>query len=111
MGSEEAIADALLAGAEGCVAGGANAFPSLYVSLYDAVMQKDQDQILHWSEKISFIHRTFFQIGDGGPNIIRIIKGILSQMGIINDAMTQPFLPLSEHERNQIIQYIKEMEQ
>ncbi len=111
MGSEELMVEALRSGATGCVVGGANAFPSLYVRLYDAVIQKNDDQISLLSEKVDYIGRTFYQIGGGGSGTIRIIKGILSCLGIIDDVLTQPFQPLSDHERNQIKQYIQEMEQ
>jgi 4-hydroxy-tetrahydrodipicolinate synthase len=109
MGADELMADALLSGAEGCISGGANAFPSLFVNLYNAVSSKDHTRISEWKKKILEVNDFIDGFGQDVASYIRVLKGFLSCMGICSDVMAPPFQLLSDKEKNQIEMYLQNM--
>ena len=53
MGPEELLAEAVAAGANGGVCGGANLLPQVYSRLYLAAVRKDAVEIAHWKQTIA----------------------------------------------------------
>ena len=111
MGSEEMMVEAILSGAAGCVAGGANVFPSLFVNLYEAVREKDHTRVSELQKKVQEINEFFDFFGRGVASYIRVMKGFLACLGICGDVMASPFQPLSDKEMNQIKLYIQKLSQ
>ena len=50
-------------GGHGAVAGGANMFPELFVSLFEASVIKDLGEIAHLRKKVAEIYDTIYSVG------------------------------------------------
>jgi 4-hydroxy-tetrahydrodipicolinate synthase len=102
VGPEELLAETLLLGGHGGVNGGANFFPQVYVSLYDAAQRGDLNAVIKHHEKIMKIRSSVYSVGKYGSSIIKGIKCALSLMGICDDFMAEPFHRFKEPERELI---------
>ena len=67
VGPEEIMAESVLLGAHGGVNGGANMFPELYVSLYNAAKNADMEEVRRLQEKVMQISATIYTVGQHGP--------------------------------------------
>ena len=102
IGPEEFMAKSVLLGADGGVNAGANVFPELYVALYEAAKKEDLQKVEKLQAILDDIHNTLYQIGNGQPNLIKIIKEALFQKGISHPYMAKPYIPFSEQEKQEI---------
>lgn len=107
-GTELYTSDALLAGAHGSVAGGANIFPELFVNLYNASMAKDLVTIARIKEQIIWLCNTIYQVSASAARITISFKTALSIMGICSDEMALPLLKLEAADREKISLYLDE---
>jgi len=110
VGPEELLAETLLLGGHGGVSGGANMFPELYVSLYNAAIEKDLEKVLALHRKVMRIRSTIYSVGKYGSSVIKGIKCVLSCMGICSDFMAEPFHRFRDQERARIEKYLQELE-
>jgi 4-hydroxy-tetrahydrodipicolinate synthase len=107
-GNELFIADTMLRGADGAVAGGANFFPGLFVELYNACLRKDQESIVELHRKVRKIDETIYQVENSQTSSIKAIKCALSLMGICGDSMAQPLAKLNPEQRAQVKNHLEE---
>lgn len=110
VGNEIFLADTILNGGHGGVAGGANVFPKLFVELYEASLSKDMVAIEKLQKKVLHIHETIYKVDDSPTQSIKAIKCALSIMGICNDHMAQPLQKLDASRRLRIKQYLDRFE-
>ncbi len=108
VGPEEILAEFVLMGGHGGVNGGANMFPKLYVSLYQAALNRDFEKIMLLQKKVMQISTTIYRVGHYGSSYLKGLKCGLSVMGICNDFMTEPFRKFKEPERMKIKQLLEE---
>lgn len=108
-GHEELLADALRAGANGGVCGGANLFPRLYVDLYEADLKDDLQQVRALHEDILEIKRLLYSIGRHDSAFITGIKCALSCLGICQDTMAPPLRRFKEAERRIVQQRLEQV--
>jgi dihydrodipicolinate synthase/N-acetylneuraminate lyase len=108
-GTELFIPDTILYGGHGAVPGGANIFPSLFVDLYNASLQRDLAKIAILREKVIIIENTIYNVGRHKSRIIKGIKCALSVMDICNDYVAQPLTKFAEVDRMKIKKYIDEL--
>ena len=99
MGPEEAMGEAVLMGASGGVAGGANMFPRLYVELYEAAMDKDVDRVRALQERVMRISSLIYGVGHHNSSFVKGVKCVLSLMGICSDALAAPREPFNAVDR------------
>lgn len=69
VGPEEIMAESVLLGAHGGVNGGANMFPELYVSLYNAAKNADMEEVRRLQEKVMQISATIYTVGQHGSGL------------------------------------------
>lgn len=100
VGPEEMTAEAVLMGAHGGVNGGANLFPELYVSLYNAAVERDFEKISVLQSKVMDISLSLYDIGRFASSYIKGIKSALNLLGVCSDYMAEPFHKFEERERN-----------
>src|SRR5690606_33548801 len=100
VGPEEMLATAVLSGAHGGVNGGANIFPRLYVSLYNACIEKDFHQIGILRQKVMEVSEKIYGIDVSAGAYLRGLKASLSLLGICNDFLAPPFRRFGEVERS-----------
>lgn len=102
MGPEELLLDAVLAGGHGGVNGGANVFPELYVALYNAAIVGDIGRARELHALVMRVSTTLYQVGRHSSAIIKGIKCALSNLGVCNDFMAEPFHRFRDVERSRI---------
>lgn len=100
VGPEEMLATAVLSGAHGGVNGGANIFPRLYVSLYNACIEKDFHQIGRLRQKVMEVSEKIYGIDGSAGAYLKGLKASLSLLGICNDFLAPPFRRFGEVERS-----------
>jgi 4-hydroxy-tetrahydrodipicolinate synthase len=101
IGVERLLVPGVLAGLHGCVPGGANIAPRLFVDLYDAIVARDGARIERLEPQLAKIDR-IYRLGSGIPSIIRGMKTALSCMGICSPRMADPFRPHTDAEVQEI---------
>ncbi|QHI69176.1 dihydrodipicolinate synthase family protein [Tichowtungia aerotolerans] len=108
-GPEELLAESVLLGGNGGVCGGANFFPSLYVSLYQACKNKDLDTVAELHRQIIKISSTIYCVGKYGSSFLKGVKCALSLMGICNDFISEPFHHFREKEREEVRKHLLDL--
>ncbi len=102
IGPEELLADALLFGAHGGVAGGAQIFPELFVGLDHAVREGNLPRIRRLNDGVQAIARHLHDTSGYAASVIRGIKVALHLRGLAGDTMSEPFGPASQAERDRV---------
>jgi len=109
VGTELYTSDAVIGGAHGSVAGGANVFPKLFVDLYNASLSRDLDTIARLKSQIVWLCNTMYQVSPSAARITISFKAALSIMGICNDEMALPLTKLVGSDRLKIEGYLSDM--
>ncbi len=109
IGREELLAEAVLLGGHGCVCGGANLIPQLYVELYNAAYSKDLPKVESLHKKVMQLSTTIYGVGQYESSFLKGLKCALSCMGICNDFMAEPFHRFRRAEHKVIQRYVKEL--
>jgi len=99
MGPEEAMGEAVLMGADGGVAGGANLFPKMFVDLYDAAVAKDVDRVRALQERVMRVSSLIYGIGHHNSSFVKGVKCALSLMGVCSDVLAAPREPFNAADR------------
>lgn len=108
VGPEEMTAEMVLLGAHGGINGGANMFPELYVSMYDAARQGNLPRVRELQQLIMQISSTIYTVGRHGSSYLKGLKCACSLLGIINDDfVASPFYKFNEPEREKIKEALK----
>ena len=102
MGPEEAMGEAVLMGASGGVAGGANIFPKLFVDLYNAASAKDVDRVRALQERVMKASSLLYGVGHHNSSFVKGVKCALSLMGICGDTLAEPREPFNAADRERI---------
>jgi len=109
IGREELLAEVVLFGGHGCVCGGANLIPELYVDLYNAACLKDLPKVEALHEKVMELSTAIYKVGRYESSFLKGLKCALSCMGICSDFMAEPFHRFRRAEHNRIQRYVKEL--
>lgn len=110
IGPEELLLDALFAGGNGGVSGGANLFPRLYVRLFEAVRACNIPRARELHDAMMQIRDSLYHAGRHQSSMIRTLKCALSCQGVCDDFMAEPFHRLSSQEREVIKERLSEIE-
>ncbi len=102
MGPEEALGEAVLMGAAGGVAGGANLFPRLFVDIYEAAVAKDVDRVRALQERVMCVSTSIYGVGHHNSSFVKGVKCALSLMGICQDVLAAPREPFNAADRETI---------
>lgn len=109
VGPEEFMSEFVITGGHGGINGGANMFPKLYVSLYNASVNRDFDTITRLQQKVMQISTTIYKVGHYSSSYLKGLKCALSVMGICSDFMAEPFHRFKEPERLKITQLLEDL--
>jgi 4-hydroxy-tetrahydrodipicolinate synthase len=107
VGPDDLLAEAVLMGAHGGMAGGSNVWPRLFVALYEAAAAHDIDRVaaLH-QQAVQFDHAVY-RSADHPANPVRGLKSALSVMGICSADLTLPLRPYSCEERDRVQTFLQ----
>jgi len=109
MGPDKLTARAVAMGAHGGVNSGANLFPKLYVSLYQATLAGDRATVEALQEKVVRIYDTIYHAVEDPSSYVKGLKCALSCMGICSDTMVSPLQSFSEQQRRIIAENLKKI--
>ncbi|MFH1717452.1 MAG: dihydrodipicolinate synthase family protein [Planctomycetota bacterium] len=109
VGREELMAEAILLGAHGCVPGGANLVPRLYVDLYDAARARDLATIEVLHNRVLEISTSVYRVGHYPSSYLKGLKCALSCMGICSDFLAEPFHRFRSTERDVIRRQLEKL--
>ena len=99
MGPEEKMAEAMALGGDGCIAGGANLFPELYVALYHAVKNSEPEKIEALHESVLFLSQNLYSHADYQSNYLKGLKASMAFAGHCKDILALPLYSFSEDEK------------
>jgi 4-hydroxy-tetrahydrodipicolinate synthase len=97
-GPEEMLFEALEAGADGGVTGGANLAPELYCGLYRAYRQGDFEAARRAQEVICELSRNVYSLTSDPSSYLRGIKTAHAALGLCGGTFAAPFAPLGDAE-------------
>lgn len=107
VGPEEMLAETVLLGGHGAVAGGANLFPSLYVKLYEAAVNRDFEKIQELQKVVMEISSNLYGFGSYKSSYLKGMKATCSFLGLSQGYLASPLYGFSEIE---MIEFKKKFE-
>jgi 4-hydroxy-tetrahydrodipicolinate synthase len=110
MGSEILLADGIFAGGDGCIAGGANVHPRLFVRQYEAAKARDFKTVQLLQKEIIELNEKLYAEEPGSPGCIKGIKFALNELGICSDVLAEPLHPCGEPARKIIREFLKKID-
>ena len=100
VGPDDLLAEAVLMGAHGGMAGGSNVWPRLFVALYEAAAADDLNRVSALQQQAMQFDNAVYRSADHTANPLRGMKCALSLLGICSTDVTPPFRPYSSKERS-----------
>ena len=102
VGTEVFLGESILLGIDGGVNGGANMFPVLYVSMYNAAVNGDLNEMKKLQSRIQKVQNKIYDALDSPMSIVIGLKYMLSLRGICSSRMAMPVYeePDEEYKRN-----------
>ena len=107
VGPDDLLAEAVLLGAHGGMAGGSNVLPRLFVALYEAAAAGDVHRATALHQQAIQFGNAVYRSADHQANPVRGLKCALALMGICGGALTPPLQPYSKKERDLVEQYLR----
>ncbi len=102
VGPEEILAETLSMGGHGGVTGGANLFPKLYVSLFEAFQNKQSNRVQTLQETILFLSENLYQNGTYKSSYLKGLKASMAWEGLCQGNLALPLFPYSEEEKSKL---------
>lgn len=107
IGPEHYTAESVLMGGDGGVNGGANLYPRLFVSLFQAADRRDQPEIDRLQAELLRLGDLYNICGAGPAGYLRGLKSGLEAAGICSGRVAPPFVEIDEAERMKVASLIK----
>lgn len=106
IGPEAKLPEAIAAGGDGGVAGGANVMPDVFVDCYNALSSGDTEAAKPLIEKI-ITFQQIYEIGKYASRHIKATKSALSLIGICEDLPADPFNRFLAPQRAQVADVLR----
>jgi 4-hydroxy-tetrahydrodipicolinate synthase len=110
VGPDDLLAEAVLMGAHGGMAGGSNVWPRLFVALYEAAAAHDVIRVSALQQLAVQFDNAVYRSADHAANPVRGLKCALSLMGICSNDLTPPLSAYSSKEHERVQQYLREVD-
>jgi len=110
VGPDDLLAEAVLMGAHGGMAGGSNVWPRLFTTLYEAALAGDVSRVSVLQEQVIQFDNAVYRSADHPANPVRGLKCALSLMGICSTALTPPLRPYASNERDRVHAYLRSVD-
>ncbi len=108
IGPEALLPQAMAAGGDGGVAGGANVLPGLFVDAYQALRDGDDNRLQTLQQSIEAF-QAIYDVGKYASRHIKATKCALSLIGICDDQPADPFHRFFEPQRQQVAAVLNQM--
>jgi 2-dehydro-3-deoxy-D-pentonate aldolase len=102
VGPEELLAESVLLGADGGVAGGANLFPELFVCLFSAAKRGDLPTVRRLHRVVMILSTTLYRAGRHASSFIKSVKAGLHAQGLCGPHMAMPYEAFSHNDRERV---------
>ena len=102
MGTETLLADAVAAGGDGGVCGGANLAPTLFVALYHAALDNNRARVRRLQAQVLAMGESVYKLDQSPMSVVKGIKSALRGLNICHDAMAAPLRGFGDDEREQL---------
>lgn len=109
VGPEQLLAAAVSHGAHGGVCGGANLYPELYVDLFKAAVDGNDEEVARLHDLVTRICDHIYTVEQKGSDYLRGLKCSLAWKGICQDFMAEPYTALPDELRARIGQRMVEL--
>ena len=109
IGPEHLTSRAISLGGDGGVNGGANIFPELFVAMYQAAVDSDQDRLEVLNQRIEKLQQIYC-VGKYASRFIKATKSALSILDLCSDQLAPPFNRFLEPERRAVESIIRRIE-
>lgn len=109
VGPEQLLAEAVLLGGHGCVGGGANLCPKLYVDLYQAAVSRQMERVAALHRQVLQVAARIYQPGQQITGVIQGLKCALSCLGICDDFVAEPFHRLGGDQRAEVQHHLADL--
>jgi len=106
-GPEEILAQSVIAGADGGVTGGANIFPDLYVSMFEAAKKKDWDLIGKIHDIFMEISKNIYGVSTKNSAYFCGVKESLYHLGICEPHLAAPMLGIDGKSKELIYSHLE----
>lgn len=102
MGPEDLLMSSVLSGGHGCVPGGGNIFPRLFVDAYEAAAAGKLERARELQDSIAEVAERIYRVGKHPSAVIKGVKCAVSTLGLCGDFLAEPFHRFREPERQLI---------
>lgn len=104
IGPEELLAECVLFGGHGGMAGASNLYPRLYVDMYDAAVARDLDRVVALQQDVLAFNKAVFP----SSNPMRGLKHGLNYLGICSPVLTEPLANYTAEQYKAVEKYVDE---
>ena len=108
VGDEGMLAEAVQAGANGGVSGGANVFPKLYVRCFQAAAAGELVRVRELQALVIRMGEVY-RVGRHASSAIKGIKCALSVLGICDDFVSEPFDRFHQGDRDRVASLVNDL--
>jgi len=109
VGPENLLSASITAGAHGGISGGANAFPHLYVALYDAAVAGRKEDVHRLQALVDRFTRQVYSIGEQEGSLIRGLKCCLSILNLCEIRVCWPGVAANADQRAEVERCMREL--
>jgi 4-hydroxy-tetrahydrodipicolinate synthase len=109
VGPEQLLAAAVSCGAHGGVCGGANLYPELYVALFQAAVEGNDEEVARLHDLVMRICDRIYTVEQKGSDYLRGLKCALAWKGVCEDFMAEPYTALCDELRAKIGQSLVDL--
>lgn len=106
IGPEALLPEAMQAGGDGGVSGGANVMPETFVALFNAIASQHQTAIEQHLSKVKQF-QSIYDVGKYASRHIKATKSALSLIGICKDLPADPFNRFLKPQRDQVAEILR----
>lgn len=110
VGPDDLLAEAVLFGAHGGMAGGSNVWPRLFVELCEAAVKRDLNRVGELHQRMVQFDNAIYRSATHPENPTRGLKCALSILGICSDDLALPLRPYSREERAKVEKYLQSVD-
>ena len=97
-GPEILLAETIAVGGDGAVSGGANLYPQLFVSQYNAAKKGDTKTVQQNLKIMRAIHQQLYGLSSYGSSFLRSLKTAMAAKGICKNVLLPPYFPFKGKE-------------
>ncbi len=111
VGPELLLGECIILGCDGGVNGGSNMFPELYVSMFNAAVHNNRQEMNKLQRLMRIVNNRVYEAVDSPMSIVIGIKYVLSVMGICSPQMAMPvYTEIGNSQKQRMEELVKEFE-